>query len=67
MHLADFVDPSFQRARQDVVDVCGNAQATDGNPHAFGNKTRKDVAEIAVGTVKSTGRAGAPSATAEVT
>ena len=47
MHFAHLVDAGLQRARQDVVDVGGDAQPADRQAHALGSEARKNVAEIA--------------------
>ena len=47
MHLAHLIGAGLQRARQDVVDVGGNAQGADRQAHALRHVACKDVAEIA--------------------
>ena len=46
MNLAHLIDAGLERARQDVVDVGGDAQPADRQAHFLGDIARKDVAEI---------------------
>ena len=47
VNFAHLVDAGLERARQDVVDVGGDAQPADRQAHLLGDIARKDIAEIA--------------------
>ena len=47
VNLAHLIDAGLERARQDVVDVRGDAQPADRQAHLLGDVARKDIAEIA--------------------
>ena len=47
MNLAHLIDAGLERARQDIVDVGGDAQPANRQAHFLGDVARKDVAEIA--------------------
>ena len=66
-HAVGAIVGGREAAVQDVVLVSGHNEPVDGQAHALGQVAREDVAEnCRWGTVKLTGRAGAPSDTAEV-
>ncbi len=47
MDLAHFVDAGLERARQDIVDVGGDAQRANRQAHAFCDIASENIAEIA--------------------
>lgn len=58
MHLVLLVPARLPEAVKDIILVCRNDELLDGQAHALGEVSGKDVTEIARGHNKSHGRGG---------